>query len=173
MKPINFINPIPPATHRALTRFMRYTLLATSVFLIIIASITVHQLQRLYSIKQHVTTLRTHCARFNKALKHQQELTVQEQELHNKLTTITMLRTKQVSPHTCIQALHAHIPLTASLHTITLHAPTITCSMQCKDPRTAHHYTQALLKTGICTATRITEMRSQAHAYQATLELTC
>lgn len=173
MKPINFINPIPPATHRALAQFMRYTLLATSALIIIMASITVHQLHRMRTIKQHVTTLRMHCARFNKALEHQQELVVQEQELQTKLTTITTLRKKQISPHTCIQALHAHIPPGASLHTITLHAPTITCSMRCKDPRTAHQYTQALLKTGVYTTARITEIRSQAGAYQATVELTC
>jgi Tfp pilus assembly protein PilN len=172
MKPINFINPIPPAAHRSIAHFMRSTLIISICFLTILGTISVYQLQNLKTLEYDVVTLTQHCARFNKLLEQQEQLAAQEQELRNKITQVTMVHKKQLNPHTLVRALHSSIPAATMLQTVSVHANELTCTVQCKNPRTAHTYLQALTKTGLFATVRLTEIRSQTHAYQVTLQLT-
>ena len=172
MKPINFINPIPPAEHRSIARFMRSTLIISICFLTILGTISIYQLQHLKTLKHDVVTLTEHCARFNQLLEQHEQLAEKEQELRNTITQATALRKKQLNPHTLMHALHTSTPTATTLQTISVHANEITCTIQCKNPRTAHTYLQTLTKTGLFTTVRLTEIRSQARAYHATLQLT-
>jgi Tfp pilus assembly protein PilN len=172
MKPINFINSVSPTVHRSIARFIRTILIVSISLFTILGIITVHQLRHLKTLKSDIASLATHCTRFKQLREQQEHLQTTEQELRAKITTAITLRKKQLNPHDHLQALHTCMPPACTLHTISMQTTMITCSVQCKDPRTAHTYTQTLIKTRLFSTARITEIRNQNHSYQATIELT-
>jgi hypothetical protein len=99
MKPINFINPISPTTHRSLAQFIRITLIITLCLCVVLGTISLYQLHHLTTLKQDVASLTMHCERFKQRLEKQEELAKTEQELRDKLNTSIALHKKQKQLH--------------------------------------------------------------------------
>lgn len=173
MKPINFINSVAPSAHRSMRQYMQHTFLAIIGLCTFLASITWYQCKQIQTIKEDLTSLAHHQTRLKPVRERQQQLMATAQELQTKIDSVTTLRKKQPNAYQIIQALHTHKPSTATLHAITLHGHEITCTLQCKEPRTIHTYLQTLIKTHLCNNARITEIRSSGRAYHITVQLSC
>lgn len=173
MKPINFINPTPPADHRAILFMLRASILLTIALVFVMGSISTYYLLYLKTLKDEVAHIRTQCARFAPRLKEHEQLVMREHALSTQLETATNLHKKQTSPQALINALYRAKPASITLQTVALHNHELVCSCTCADLQSAHTYQNNLTKTSLFARVTMREIRSHGRIYQVTLELAC
>lgn len=171
MKPINFINPTPPADHRALLFMLRASMLLTLALVCVMGSITTYYLVYFNTLKDEVAHIRTQCARFASRLQEYEHLVLRERALSTQLETATSLHKKQTSPQALINALYSAKPASITLQTVALHNHELVCVCTCADLQSAHTYQNNLTKTTLFTRVTMREIRTHGRTYHVTLEL--
>lgn len=159
MKSINFINTLPPPSHRKLMTWHTITATVSCIIVVTIAVAQTKQLLTLHTLKKEITTAQGAAQTLQKYIAQKDTLVTQEKTIANKLTTIEMFKTSIEQTSQRLHALQTSIEAQGTLESVTWNADAMQVTFYCNNTQTALSVAQSMAKIPHCATLHITALQ--------------
>jgi len=120
MKPINFINPLPPKRQRELLWWMRLTVIGSFMIIFSVSFTSFRNLKLIQQLKQTKALLAESVTTFDVISEKKQKLTREMKSLHTFFEQIAKLKTKSKKPLNHLIAFAKSLPAGTTFNSLSL-----------------------------------------------------